>query len=168
MTLYLITGRRALNSISLASLVVAMNLVTGSPVNAASPFNTLNGAWSGSGRVMLEGGQTERLRCQASYRSSSGGNHLGLSIRCASAANAIELRGDLNYSGGHVSGSWEERSHGASGDASGRATDNSVVLRFGGTASGTMSVALSGSSHTVSIASQGTPLRTIHVSLSRR
>jgi hypothetical protein len=135
---------------------------------AASPFGRLNGAWSGSGRVTFEGGQTERLRCSASYRSSDGGSRLGLSIRCASASNSIELRGDLTYNNGRVSGSWEERSTGASGSASGRADSDSVVLRFSGSASGTMSVALGGSGHTVSVSSQGTALRGINVSLGRR
>ncbi len=153
---------------AVAMIAATVSLAGGFGAQAASPFETLTGSWTGGGRVTFEGGQSERLRCNAHYRSSGGGNRLGLSIRCASASNAFDLQGDLVYRGGHVSGSWNERTLGASGDATGRADSNRVVLRFSGSASGSMSVALSGKSQTVTIASQGTALRAINVSLRRR
>jgi hypothetical protein len=139
-----------------------------SGAHAASPFDSLSGSWSGGGRVTFEGGQSERLRCNAYYQSSGGGQRLGLSIRCASTSSAFELRSDLAYRAGRVSGSWQERTLGASGDASGRADRSRVVLRFMGTASGNMAVALNGRSQTVTIATQGTALRGIRMSLRRR
>lgn len=151
-----------------AAIAVMISLIGLSTAHAASPFNSLSGTWSGGGRVIFEGGQSERLRCNAQYRSSGGGNRLGMSIRCASSSNAFDLRSDLAYRSGRVSGSWNERSLGASGSASGRADNSRVVLRFTGTISGSMAVALSGASQTVTIASQGSALRAINVSLRRR
>lgn len=151
-----------------ALVIAASGAVVAPAAHAASPFESLTGSWSGGGRVVFEGGQSERLRCHAQYRSSSSGRRLGLSIRCASASNAFDLQGDLAYHGGRVSGSWNERSLGASGSATGRANSHSVVLHFSGAVTGSMSLALSGSSQTVAIASQGTALRAINVSLRRR
>lgn len=150
------------------AIAVMASLAWSFDAHAASPFESLAGSWSGGGRVTFEGGQSERLRCNAHYRSSGGGSRLGLSIRCASPSNAFDLRGDLAYRGGRVTGSWSEQSLGASGDARGQASSHRVVLRFSGTVSGSMSVALTGRSQTVTIASHGTTLRAINVSLRRR
>lgn len=151
-----------------AAMAAVLTAAATSGAHAVSPFDNLDGRWSGSGRVTFEGGQTERLRCNADYRSSGTGQRLGISIRCASPSSAFELYTDLAYRAGRVSGSWQERTLGASGDASGRADRSRVVLRFSGAASGNMAVALSGRSQTVTIATQGTALRGIRMSLRRR
>jgi hypothetical protein len=75
MTLKLITGPRALRAV-LHHPLRGGNEPSDRLHCAASPFDTVNGAWSGSGRVTLKGGPTERLCCHASYHSSSGGDHL--------------------------------------------------------------------------------------------
>ena len=149
-------------------MAVALGMATAPAALAASPFDSLAGAWSGGGRVTFEGGQSERLRCNAQYRSSGSGQRLGLAIRCASPSSAFELRSDLAYRAGRVSGNWQERTLGASGDATGRADSSRVVLRFSGAVSGSMAVTLSGPSQTVTIATQGTALRGIRMSLRRR
>lgn len=151
-----------------AVVAAALGLVATPAALAASPFDAMNGTWTGGGRITFEGGQSERLRCNAHYRSSGSGQRLGLAIRCASPSSAFELRSDLAYRAGRVSGSWQERSLGASGDASGLADSSRIVLRFSGTASGSMAVALGGRSQTVTIATQGSSLRGIRVSLRRR
>jgi len=148
--------------------ILVAGLATTPMARAASPFDNLAGAWSGGGRITFEGGQSERLRCNAQYRSSGAGQHLGIAIRCASPSSAFELRSDLAYRAGRVSGSWQERTLGASGEASGLADSSRVVLRFTGAASGSMAVALAGRSQTVTIATHGTALRGIRMSLRRR
>jgi hypothetical protein len=152
----------------MTAIVAAMALAGAASAHAASPFQALSGSWSGSGRVTFENGQSERLRCNARYRSGPGGSRLDLTIRCASPASSFELAGNLAYNAGRVSGSWQERTLGASGSASGRASDSRVELRFSGTTSGSMSVALaSGRSHTVTVATSGGGLRGLNVSLRR-
>lgn len=135
---------------------------------AASPFKTLQGSWSGTGQIQFEGGQSERLRCNAYYTNSGGGDVLGLAIRCASASNKIEVRGRLNYDGGTVTGTWEERTFNASGTATGRASDSRVSLRLAGAVPGTMHVTVSRSSQSVAINTQGTALRAARIGLRRR
>jgi len=150
-----------------AGLAAAILLIAPA-AHASSPFGALSGSWSGSGTVQFEGGQTERLRCNAYYTSASGETELGLAIRCASASNKLEIRGRLTYRGGSVSGVWEERTFNASGTASGRASGNRISLRLQGTVPGAMDVSVSRSRQTVAINTQGTALRAVRIGLSRR
>src|SRR5690606_5082509 len=108
--------------------VAAVLLFAATAARAASPCEILRGTWAGSGNVQFEGARSERLRCNAYYTNSGGGDVLGLAIRCASASNRIEIRGRLNYHNGNVSGTWEERTFNASGTATGRASDSRVSL----------------------------------------
>ena len=135
---------------------------------AQAPFSTLQGSWAGNGRIQFEGGQSETLRCNAYYTNSEGGRQLGMSIRCASASNRIEIRGRLTNNGGRVSGSWEERNFNASGSAAGRANNSSVVLRLSGSISGSMNVSVSRTHQTVAISTQNTSLRGVSIGLRRR
>ncbi len=143
-------------------------LATGVSVQAASPFGELNGSWSGSGRIKLEDGKTEGLKCKAYYLAKGGGAELGLALRCASASNKIELRANLTSSGNRVSGSWEERAFNAAGTVSGSASDNRINLSIsGGGFSGSMAVTTRGKSQEISVSTQGIALRGVNVNLQR-
>lgn len=152
---------------SLFSTAAILLAIGSGAAHAASPFKSLSGSWSGTGRAMFEGGRSEAMRCAAYYTAPSS-TQLGLAIRCASQGNKIDMRGHLTYSGGQVNGSWEERTFNAGGSAHGTASSNSVALSFSGSISGGMSVRLSGGTQTVSVRSQGTALRGFTISLSRR
>ena len=157
------------NTTTLAAAVTVFVCLIGiGAASAASPFPTLQGSWSGSGRIQFENGASESLRCTAYYTSSDGGGQLGLAIRCASAANRIEIRGRLTNNGGRVSGTWQETTFNASGSAAGRANDNSVVLRLSGDIAGSMSVSVTKTRQTVSISTQTASLRGVRIGLSRR
>ena len=153
----------------LAPLALASAISAAAPsASAASPFASLAGSWSGTGTVLFEGGQRERLRCNARYTSSGGGNQLGLTLRCASTSGTFHLTGRLVDRSGRVSGEWSEHSFGAEGTAYGRATGDSLVLRLSGSVAGAMSVSISGSRQSVSVSTQGTALRNIRIGLQRR
>ncbi|MCL4768393.1 MAG: hypothetical protein KJZ80_19420 [Hyphomicrobiaceae bacterium] len=152
-----------------AAALAAAAVLAGSAADAASPFATLHGSWSGGGSIQFESGQSERLRCTAYYTSSNGGNQLGLAIRCASASNKIEIRGRLDYSGGgSVSGVWEERTFNASGTATGQASDSRVSLRLSGAIPGAMNVTVGKGRQSVAISTQGSTLKAVQIGLSRR
>lgn len=149
--------------------MIALATLAGMAISAASagPFDRLGGSWSGGGSASFEGGKSEKLRCNGYYRN-QGGSTLGLAIRCASPSTKIEMRGTLNYSGGSVSGSWEERTFNASGTASGTGSDAGVNLSFSGSASGSMRVSVSGSRQSVAINFNGIALKSVNVGMSRR
>lgn len=147
----------------------ATALVSGSPHAAAeSPFSSLAGTWSGQGKVRLEGGKSEAIRCRAYYTTSQGGSGLGMAIRCASASNKIEMRANLNYDNGAITGHWEERTYNAAGEVKGQATSSRLTLSIaGGGLNGNMSVRLGGASQSVSISTSGSAFQGLDLSLSR-
>jgi len=129
------------------------------------PFNALLGSWGGSGEYSLADGTRERIKCNAYY--TGGGTQLGMAIRCSGGSNKIEIRSKLNSSGGRITGHWEERTFNAQGDASGTATGDRITLQITGAVSGSMSVAYTASSQTVSIATQNIALRSVNITLNR-
>jgi hypothetical protein len=159
-------ARRAAAAAGLA--VSSLMFVHPSAAQVGGPFAGLGGRWAGSGQVRLEAGQTEALRCTASYVPRGGGSALGLSLRCASASNRIELRASLSARGSRVSGSWEERSFNAGGDIAGLASGGSLRLRFSGSISGSMLVTTAGSSQSISVRTDNSALRGVSVRLRRR
>lgn len=142
-------------------------LLTFSAAAADNPFPSLAGTWSGSGTATMEGGKTESLRCKGYYTNGSGGAALGLSIRCANASAKVELRANLNYANGAISGDWEERTYNQSGTVSGKASATKMNLAITGGIDGSMSVTVAGGRHSVSVLTGGPTLKGINISMSR-
>lgn len=153
---------------AIGAITAATALLAASAASAAAPFDGLDGRWSGGGHATFDSGQRESLRCNATYRTGSGGSSLTMHLRCASASATIHLQGNLRASGSRVSGSWSESTYGVGGDASGSASGGSMRLRFSGSTAGTLSVSLGRSSQSVAISAHGSTLRGVNVNLSRR
>jgi hypothetical protein len=145
-----------------ALLVLAQGHATQADSN---PFDTLLGSWRGSGQIELDGGRTERLKCDAYY--TGGGAQLGMAIRCQSETSNVEIRSKLSQSGGRITGTWEERTYNAEGSATGQATSDKMSLQISGGVTGTMSVSHSGSRQSVAIATQGIALKSVTIDLTR-
>ena len=151
-------------------LAVAFSgLAVCAPSSAAAdnPFGSLAGTWNGSGTARFEGGTTESLRCKGYYTNGSGGSNLGLSIRCANASAKVELRANLNYANGAVSGDWEERTYNQSGTVSGKASSNKINLAITGGIEGSMSVASPVAATRSTSRPAGPVLKGINISMSR-
>ena len=134
---------------------------------ADNPFPSLAGTWNGSGTARLEGGKTESLRCKGYYTAGSNGASLGLSIRCANASSKVELRANLTYADGNVSGDWEERTYNQSGTIAGKASASKMNLAITGGVIGTLSVSVAGSGHSVALSTESSALKGINISMSR-
>jgi hypothetical protein len=148
------------------TLVLAILLLPIAPSRAdPSPFDTLLGSWGGTGEIRLDKGRRERIKCNAYY--TGGGSQLGLAIRCNSDSYKIEIRSKLSYSGGRLSGNWEERTFNATGSASGTATPSRISLAIRGGVSGTMVVSYTKSRQSVSISTQGIALQGVSITLGR-
>ncbi len=142
-------------------------LLLGVPAVAGSPFSALVGTWSGKGTARLEGGKSERLSCKG-YYSGSGGTELRLNIICANPSTKVELRSVLKYSGGRVTGTWEERNYNQTGTISGSATDSKLRLAIsGGALKGFLSVSIGGSSQSVSLSTEGSALKGVSITFAR-
>ena len=150
-----------------ALTAAAIVMLAGAPSAVANPFASLKGTWSGGGKIRLEGGQTERIRCKGYYTGATQSD-LGIAIRCASASNKIEMRAKLQYSGGSITGSWEERTFNAAGDVTGRAKSGSIRLSINGTVSGSMNVSYGAKSQQVQISTPGSTLQSVTISMKKR
>ena len=156
--------RRAVAAVGIALLAMGVAVTSAE----AGPFDTFGGSWSGSGNVRLDGGRTEGLKCKAYYSPRTGGASMGLALRCASASNKIDLRATLNSRGSRVTGNWEERTFNVGGSASGQVAGNSIRLTIdAGILSGSMSVVTNGRSQTISVRTDGSALRGVHINLRR-
>jgi hypothetical protein len=136
---------------------------------APTPFDEVKGSWAGGGTLSFKDGHHEKLSCNAYYTSSGGGAALTTALRCSGANGKLELRSNLNYASGAVNGSWEERTFNASGDASGTLKPGSLKLSIRGGVKGSMTVAFSATSQTVSIslAADEVPVKDMHFDLKR-
>lgn len=160
------TTRRNGPMTAVSVLLLAAGLSAG-PAKADATVAALVGSWSGNAQAVLDNGKTEQMRCKG-YYTGQGSDGLGIAIRCANASSKIDLRAHLTFANGQVSGDWEERTYNAQGSVSGRASANKVNLAIvGGGLKAAMSVAISGSSHAVSISTQGTGLKGVNITFSR-
>jgi hypothetical protein len=149
---------------------VALAIVAFVTPATANPLNRYIGTWTGSGSVKLDSGKSESISCKAYYTSPNGGSQLNVAIRCANPSNKIEMRADLIYSGGSVSGTWEERTFNATGAVSGTASEASLKLSINGAINGSMSVSLNNNRQNVNIstAGSGSGLSGVKISLKRQ
>ncbi len=159
-------GRRPL-LVTLTALFVLAFTVLQSPVRAAevNPFKTLLGSWKGSGTFSLQDGTRERISCNAYY--TGGGSQLRLAILCSSSNNKIHMRGKLSYSGGALSGSWEERTFHADGQLKGKASGKRLTMAISGNITGSMVVAFSKRRQSVQIKTVGSNLKSVNIRLAR-
>jgi len=153
---------------AIAAALCAGVLMHGASQAAESPFAHLAGSWSGQGRIVVQSGGSERIRCRGIYRPGGGGMTLTISLRCASDSYKFELGSDVTYEGGNISGSWSEASRQVSGQITGRANANSIAAEASAAGvNASISIATRGNSQSVSIRSPGSEISEISVTMSR-
>jgi len=159
------TRRSWLASVPVVALTA---ILSAAPAMADGPFAGYAGRWVGNGSVTYDDGKTEALKCRVTYFVVDGGSGLQQNIRCASASYKFEVRSDIDYAGGKVSGSWVEMVNNASGNVSGTASDNLIRASVkSDKLDATMSVRLSGSSQSVNISPKGLGVKTVSISLKK-
>ena len=157
---------KTLASIAMAAGILAAIGVSGAGA-AENPFAYLSGNWSGSGKIVVSNGSSERIRCRGSYKPSNE-DSVSLSLRCASDSYKFELGSEITYSGGNISGSWTEASRGVVGQLSGKATP--ALIQANATSIGvtaTLSIATRGTTQSVSMKSPGSEVSEVSISLAR-
>lgn len=96
--------------------------------SGGGPFAGFDGAWSGTGTVMLNDGTTERLRCKADYKVSSTRLGLKQALRCASDSYRFDLTSDVTSNGSRISGNWGEASRNLYGTLEGTAGGGQIEV----------------------------------------
>lgn len=161
------SARRGLLRNAHRALWTSLAVVSWAAPGAANPtFAPLLGSWGGSGTYRLQDGTSEKLKCDAYYTGS--GSQLGIAVRCSGQTNKIEMRSKLSASGTALSGSWEERTYNAEGAVTGKLSDTRLSLTITGIVTGSMTITYDKSRQNVAIATEGTPLKSVTVTLSRK
>ena len=159
------------SGIKAGALAAALSLgifVYGAAQAAENPFAQFTGNWSGQGKITVQNGTSERIRCRGTYRPGDSGMTLSLSLRCASDSYKFELASDVTYDGGAISGSWNETTRQVNGSLSGRATANNITAQASAVGfNAALSIATRGNSQSVSIRSPGSEISEVTVSMAR-
>ena len=113
-------------------------------------------------------GNSEAIRCRATYSVSPDGAGLSQSLVCASDSYRFDIRSDVVSDGSSVHGAWQETTRNAAGSFDGRVRDG----LFEGTVAGPgfsarMSVRTTGGKQVVSIDPQGTNVTKIDIAMTR-
>jgi hypothetical protein len=149
------------------ALLFSLPLSTAALAESGTPFALLAGSWHGGGAIRYNDGSNERLSCNAKYSSKSGGSELALVIRCQSASNKIDMKSDLSYEGGRLSGHWSEKNFGLEGDLAGNSGASKFSMQISGQLQGTMSVSVSGATHNVNISTNGPGFKSVSIAFSK-
>jgi hypothetical protein len=136
-------------------------------INAQSaPFATLAGSWSGAGRIDLQDGSSERIRCRASYSVGDGGLSFKQQLRCASDSYKFDVNSNIQSQGGSLSGTWSEATRNLTGKVSGNATPSRIQARVdGGVFSARLEVSTNGTQQGIVIVPQGTDVKGVTVTM---
>jgi len=130
------------------------------------PFAGLSGKWSGDGSILLSNGTTERLRCDATYVESGGGDNLDQTLRCASDSYNFDLRISLVDTAGAILGNWNEVDKGVQGGISGHDSKGLIqVTARGPNFTAAVTVATRGSEQSVKIRAQSGDLSQVTITL---
>jgi len=161
------TGLRrwALGAAIGASALVALGSMA--DAQSAGAFTGMAGVWSGSGTVSLDNGQSERIRCKATYAVSSDGTGLNQTLTCASDSYKFDLKSNVLAKAGVLSGTWSEASRNVSGSLEGRASSGQFdVVVSAPTFTANLSLTTQGNKQKVTIRSEGA-FRSASISLAR-
>jgi len=135
---------------------------------AVGPFAGLAGAWNGSGRVDMQSGTSERIRCRARYSVSQAGEVLLQELRCASDSYRIDVNSTSQSDGGSLSGTWTELTRNVTGTLSGRASRGSIHARVTALGfSAGLTVHTAGDTQSVTIIPEGNDVRSVAVTMKR-
>jgi len=125
---------------------------------ASGPFADFSGKWSGTGTLRPQGGEAERIRCNAEYRPRGSSEHeVELALRCASDSYNFDLSGEFTADEkNQIAGRWTERTRNVGGTAIGNAQGERLQIHTESSAfSADLVLVTRGRRQNVSIDSQG-------------
>jgi hypothetical protein len=156
-----LVGRAAIFCAALASCT--------SPGLAGTPFAGLSGAWAGAGRITMSDGSSEPIKCRATYTANPAGTKLDQVLRCASDSYKFNVKSSVHADGTSLSGQWTETTYNLTGTFTGAVKGNKIEgkVRGSGLMIGVALVA-DGNQQQARFLSQGTEMREVRISLTKR
>ncbi len=160
----------AVPAAAVAVLAATLSLAPapGAAAVGADSVKNLAGRWSGWGAVTHSSGQSEQVKCVATYFVKDAGEGLEQNLRCASASYKIDASARLTIDGEKVKGSWEERANSTQGEISGRVTGGGFNLNIQGEHfTAAMAVSASACKQSINIAPEGFQISRIAIGLQK-
>jgi hypothetical protein len=122
----------------------------------SAPFSGMAGAWSGEGRIDLNAGPSEPIRCRATYAVGGDGRTLEQQLRCASESYRFAVSSSVQSQAGALSGTWSEATRNVSGQVSGRVAGGRIQAKVdAGVFAADLTVSTNGNHQSVLIVPQG-------------
>lgn len=152
-----------------AALAVGLTLAATPSAAESGLFTGLSGAWSGGGTLTTSDGQTERLRCRATYAVQAAGDQLQQTLRCASDTYRFDISSNVESNGGGaISGTWNESTRNVRGNLAGRARGGQIQAKVEAAGfSASLAVNTQGERQSVAIRSPGHELESVAVTLNK-
>lgn len=163
---------RRINARLLGAVGVAAALSLAGPVPAsyadAGPFAGLGGNWSGTGTLKTKTGTKERIRCKIGYDVSDAGDKFQQNMKCASDSYKFDVRADIAYADGSISGQWIAQSYNLTGNITGSANAQKIQARIRGDGLiVSVAVTTNDSNQSVTILSEGTEISEVNIKLKK-
>lgn len=134
----------------------------------ANPVLNLPGRWSGPGNIVLSSGESEAMRCVATYFVDGGGAAVKQNLRCASQGYKIDAITQLTVANGRVSGGWEERTWDTRGAIRGDVQNDGFNLTIDGPGfTAAMAVKTDNCKQSISITPRGNAVAKISMNLGK-
>jgi hypothetical protein len=165
-----------MNARNFAALAIGASLIgaslaalTTQPSKAADgSLAHFAGNWSGGGKITVQNGSSERIRCRSSNSNNTSGNAMTMNLRCASDSYKFELASDITSDGSSISGSWNETTRGVMGSLSGKTTASTIQATANAVGfSASLAIRANGNSLSVSIRSPGSEISEVSISMTK-
>ena len=134
----------------------------------ANPVLNLPGRWSGPGNIQMANGESEQMRCIATYFVEGNGATLKQNLRCASQSYKIDAVTNLAVANGRVSGGWEERTWATTGSIKGDVQSDGFTLTINGPSfTAAMAVKIRNCNQSIRITPRGNAVTRISMNLGK-
>ena len=159
----------SMNSRHFAAVAITAGLLafaSQTVVAADGPLAQFAGSWSGNGKITVQNGSSERIRCRSS--NNAGGNGMSMSLRCASDSYKFELQSSVTHKAGAISGTWSEVTRGAVGTISGTSSGSQINLRASSPVfSAALALVTRSNQQSISMQSPGSEIAAVSINLNR-
>lgn len=125
----------------------------------------LEGDWSGSGRITLANGKSERIRCNGSGRQVTE-NSVEQQFHCASTDKEFDFFTSIHFSGSNARGQWNAPDR--SGTLSGQVSSSHMQLRLSSASGeGNLSATIGACSQSLTVTGWSNELKSLSVDLKK-
>jgi hypothetical protein len=163
---------KTINARLLKAVALAAAVSLAGPVPASfaddGPFSALGGSWTGSGTLKTKTGNKERIRCKVGYDVSDAGDKFEQNMKCASDSYKFDVRADIAYADGVISGQWAATSYNLTGNITGSANSQKIQAKIRGDGLiVSVAVTTNDSNQSVTIQSEGTEISEVNIKLKK-